>query len=139
MKPATSPDGVTRWVVNGYLHRDDGPAVILPSGTQIWYQHGERYREDGPALIDAEGTEYWYSHGQCHRENAPAIICTNGSEAWYQHDVLHRVDGPAFTDDVGYHWYLKGLWIRSAHEFQLKAGLSDEDMMLLLLKYGDIK
>ena len=43
-------DGVMEWRdAQGRLHRDDGPARVLPSGREEWYRHGLLHREDGPA------------------------------------------------------------------------------------------
>ena len=32
--------GNEKWYKDGFLHRDDGPAVILSNGNQYWYNHG---------------------------------------------------------------------------------------------------
>ena len=34
------PDGSQNWLLNGKLHREDGPAEIYPDGTQIWFLNG---------------------------------------------------------------------------------------------------
>ncbi len=34
------PLGNKRWLVNGRLHREDGPAVIYESGNKEWCLHG---------------------------------------------------------------------------------------------------
>ena len=64
LKPqcATLPDGSKEWRVNGVLHRDDGPAVILANGTQEWRVNGKLHREDGPAVMRADGTEEYWEH-----------------------------------------------------------------------------
>ena len=28
------------WVVNGFRHREDGPAIIYSSGHKYWYRNG---------------------------------------------------------------------------------------------------
>lgn len=65
------------------------------------------------------------------------IIDRHGTQLWYKDDELHRVDGPAviYTDgDIG--WFIDGVGIRSSQLYQQLAGLSDEDMLSLILKYG---
>jgi hypothetical protein len=57
-----------------YLHREDGPALIL------WSQ-----RWDGP------WEEYWFRHGERHREDGPAYIMYGGpgeiiEQRYYLHD-----------------------------------------------------
>ena len=40
-----------RLVPDGYLHREDGPAVIYTDGSKEWWIRGNLHREDGPAAI----------------------------------------------------------------------------------------
>jgi hypothetical protein len=49
---------------NGYLHREDGPAVIFSDGEQAWFYHGKRHREDGPAIEFPNGIKFWYYNGK---------------------------------------------------------------------------
>jgi hypothetical protein len=55
-------DGDKRWVVNGKLHREDGPAVEWANGDTEWWQHGIRHRTDGPAMEWENGHKEWYLH-----------------------------------------------------------------------------
>jgi len=51
----------TEYLLNGELHREDGPAIELANGTKIWYIHGKCHREDGPACEYTDGDEeYWH-------------------------------------------------------------------------------
>ena len=56
-------NGSTRWYLNDYLHRTDGPAVEYDNGSKLWYLHGERHRTDGPALEYSNGYKEWYIKG----------------------------------------------------------------------------
>lgn len=56
------PDGMSRWHLDGWLHREDGPAIVSHS-SEYWYHHGQLHREDGPAIVHPTGDHYWYSHG----------------------------------------------------------------------------
>ena len=76
-------NGDKRWVLNGVLHREDGPAVDCTSGHKIWYLNGDIHREDGPAIEDANGSKKWYLNGKRHREDGPAIELVNGHKHWY--------------------------------------------------------
>ncbi len=99
-------DTVTHKDNDGYLHRDDGPAVIKPDGTQYWYQHGKLHRDGGPAEIWHSGVQKWWQHGEQHRDDGPAVVFPNGTRFWYQHDQLHRDDGPAeIHADGTQEWY----------------------------------
>lgn len=52
-------DTCAYWLVDGELHRDDGPAV-LRNGYEAWYRNGDFHRDDGPAVKLTNGTtEYW--------------------------------------------------------------------------------
>ena len=101
------------WLLNGYLHREDGPAY------QNWYENGQKWietwvhREDGPSY------QQWYENGQkwieewvlndkYHRVNEPSYQSwyENGqkkSERWYLNGKLHREDGPSYQ-----RWYKDG-------------------------------
>ena len=48
----------------GYLHRDEGPAVITRSGTKMWFQNGWLHRIGKPAVVYPNGNGYWYLHGE---------------------------------------------------------------------------
>ncbi len=73
--------------MNGELHRENGPAVIMANGTRVWCRNGERHREDGPAIVRADGTQIWYRDGQLHREDGPAIVWADGSEEYWERGV----------------------------------------------------
>ena len=53
-------NGIVEWLVNGELHREDGPAVEYEGGAKAWYVNGKLHREDGPAWEASDGTKYWY-------------------------------------------------------------------------------
>lgn len=73
----------TKYLVNGKLHRVDGPAWIHAVGRQSWWQNGLYHREGGPAIIGVKGIrQEWWIHGIRHREDGPAIIDRN-KQSWY--------------------------------------------------------
>ena len=85
-----SPDGTKGWFnEEGRLHRDDGPAVILPNGAEEWFRHGTRHREDGPAEIYPNGTKIWCQNGFAHREDGTAVILWDGSVQWWLNDKMY--------------------------------------------------
>jgi hypothetical protein len=43
-------DGTKVWLLNGMLHREDGPAEEYPNGDTSWLLNGVRHRTDGPAV-----------------------------------------------------------------------------------------
>jgi hypothetical protein len=53
-------NGNKNWLLNGKLHREDGPAIEDASGNKFWWLNGERHREDGPAIEWADGDKEWY-------------------------------------------------------------------------------
>ncbi len=57
--------GEKRWLRNGKLHREDGPAVIWAGG-QEWFSNGKRHRDDGPAVVWTDGQIWWYLYGTRH-------------------------------------------------------------------------
>lgn len=115
--------------------------MIRRNNIERWYKGDKLHREDGPAITWTEtGKCSWYLEGLLHRDNGPAMTAHDGSEYWFQYGRHHREDGPASIDlDGSIEWYLKGIKINSAKEFQLQTGKSDEDMLALVLKFGEIK
>lgn len=68
------------------------------------------------------------------------VITKSGYKMWYQGDGLHRLDGPAVIYPNGTKvWYINDARCHSWHEFQEQSGLSNEEMSLLILKYGEIE
>jgi hypothetical protein len=51
----------------------------------------------------------------------------------------HRIDGPAVDDVNGSKfWFIYDKLYVSNNSFQEAAGISDEDMLVIILKYGDV-
>ncbi len=55
------------WWLDGLLHRECKPSIIMKDGTEYWYKHGKLHRDDGPAISffnkdenDYRYTEWWY-------------------------------------------------------------------------------
>jgi len=48
------------WLLNGKLHRTDGPAVEKPNGQKEWFINGRRHRADGPAIEHPNGGVEWH-------------------------------------------------------------------------------
>jgi len=57
--------------------------LVIEEGTRRWYQNGFLHREDGPALEYVGGDRFWYQNGELHREDAPAIEYSNGAYSWH--------------------------------------------------------
>ncbi len=55
---------LTRWYLNGQLHRAEGPAKEWLDGSKEWYVKGNLHRADGPAVEYASGYKYWYLDGK---------------------------------------------------------------------------
>jgi hypothetical protein len=87
--------------------------------------------------IDTHGNKWWHdSAGQVHRDNGPAIIWADGGRDWYQHSRQHRDDGPAVEwSDGDKEWCLNGKYL-SFEEWLDEVDISDEDKVMMKLKYG---
>jgi len=90
--------------------------------------------------IDNYGNQFWYnSNGQFHREDGPAIIHHNGYQAWCINGKSHREDGSAVIYSAGYReWWIGNINYTDNKSFQLAANITDEDMLIINLKYGDV-
>lgn len=110
-------------------------------GSLIWQnEDDELHRLDGPAIIRKDGTKLWYQNGKPHRVGGPACVGPRGrGQRWYQDGVLHRLDGPAIIFSGGaVDWHVLGVDIKTFKHFQQMTNCSDEDILLLKLKWGDI-
>ena len=58
------PNGNKEWLLNGQLHREDGPALEYPNGSKNWYLNGKLHRLDGPAREWPDGYKEWYLNGK---------------------------------------------------------------------------
>ena len=79
----TYPNGHKEWLLNGKLHREDGPAVECANGDKEWWLNDKRHREDGPAIEYSSGTKVWFLNGKRHREDGPACEYSDGTKAWW--------------------------------------------------------
>ena len=57
-------EGNIEYVLDGYTHREDGPAVEYVDGYRAWYILGKLHREDGPAREFGGGYMEWWLHGE---------------------------------------------------------------------------
>ncbi len=74
------------WLLNGKLHRDDGPTVEGYDGSKEWFLHDKLHRIDGPACEWSNGSKEWFLNGQQHRIDGPARVLYNGYKEWYLDD-----------------------------------------------------
>jgi hypothetical protein len=90
-------------------------------------------------IITDKGTQIWrnkkYQH---HRTDGPAIIRCNGTQIWYINGKKHRVDGPAYIRKDRNLWYVNSERIYDNKSFQSAANITDEDMLAMILKYGNV-
>ena len=64
----------------------------------------------------------------------------NGDQIWCNSErQWHRLDGPAYIRrDGGYGWYINGERYYNESSYKHAAGISDEEMLVITLKYGNI-
>lgn len=68
--------------------------------------------------ISEFGTKRWFNDkGQLHSKNGPAVIYSDGLQYWYVNDQRYYDN----------------------KSFQRAAKLTDEDMNMIVLKYGNVK
>lgn len=111
-----NPDGEIRYYNNQkLLHRDDGPALIIPDQREEYYLNGILHRVDGPALIIFGEKQEYYINGILHREDGPAVVYDDGGKTFYLNGKLESFDGN--PGHVAYNgnkfWYREGNLHRS--------------------------
>ena len=57
------PNGSKHWLLNGLLHRTDGPAREWADGSKEWWVNGLLHRTDGPAIEWSNGSKSWFLNG----------------------------------------------------------------------------
>ena len=96
------------------------------------------YKELNGMYVDTDGTKRWYKDDMIHRDGAPAVEWTDGTKLWYNKGRRHRLDGPAYVSDEALGWYVNGKHCTSNKQFQELSGLSTDDMVMLVMRWGDI-
>jgi len=61
--------------------------TVLPNGNKVWLLNGELHRTDGPAIEQADGLKEWYFNGKKHRVDGPASEWPDDlGDAWWFND-----------------------------------------------------
>lgn len=117
------------------------------NGIEMWYKAkpadpGYRifHNPDGPALIFSDGSYEWRIDGGLHRLGGPAVHRAD-QDQWWVNGSRHRLDGPAIESKVSPQhstWWVCGKNIKTYHHFQLITKCSDEEIIILRLKHGEI-
>ena len=63
---------------------------------------------------------------------------TESHTRYYSYKKLHRRNGPAIIYTDCRFWYVDGSNYKSNKEYQEAANLSDEEMTIIVLKYGNV-
>jgi len=64
----------------------------------------------------------------------------NGKYKYFHNGKYHRIDGPAITYANGRQtWWVYGHSFKNTKEYQVAAELSDEEMLVIILKYGRVE
>ena len=93
-------------------------------------------------FTDKDGRMFWRTvDGTLHRTDGPALDFPNEKyQAWHIYGKRHRTDGPARVwGDNTYEWWVSGIPYYDNKSYQKAANLTDEDMLMINLKYGDVK
>jgi uncharacterized protein YfaQ (DUF2300 family) len=62
-----------------------------------------------------------------------------GADMWINEQrQLHRQGGPAYILEEHKEWWINGTRYYNNKSFQKAANLSDEDMIAIVLKYGNV-
>lgn len=85
-------DHTEYWYRRGLVHREEksGPAITYSDGREEWWVEGKLHREKGPAVVvpsycSVDEPEEWWYEGKLHRVGGPAVIHKDGRKLWYIH------------------------------------------------------
>jgi len=62
------------WILDGKLHREDGPAYEGYNGSKAWRINDKLHRDNGAAIEWSDGTKSWYLDGKEYREEEWELI-----------------------------------------------------------------
>jgi hypothetical protein len=99
--------------------------VAVPMwGAHVLHEVPESYMDNARLLVNTshvnkDGVDHWFLTGTYGR-------------------ILHNMNGPALAYREEIYWYVYGTEINSQAEFMEASGISYDDMMVLVLKYGPI-
>ena len=121
-------NGDKSWLLNGQLHREDGPAVGHADGSKFWFLKGKLHREDGPAIECADGHKEWYLNDERHREDGPAVETANGSKEWFLNDEEVTEEEVMGTKEVNYADFVESMVLTEGDDrlFENTLGLVGE-------------
>lgn len=54
-------------------------------------------------------------------------------------NMFHRTDGPAYIRNGRCLWFVNGIAMLTNEQYQTAAKLTDEEMTMLVLKYGNVQ
>ncbi len=57
---------------------------------------------------------------------------------YYNNKKRHRIGGPAYASVNGTSWWIDGIRFQNNKLYQEAAGLSDEEMSIMILKFGNV-
>jgi len=114
--------------------------TVYATGDRRWRNAaGKLHRLDGPAVEHASGSTEWYADGKPHRLDGPADEWPDGSKTWWVNGNVHRLDGPAVEHASGTtEWWVSGNQHFNFKDYQEASGLPDDQITILILKYGGI-
>ena len=73
------------------------------------------------------------------RAKPSSYVTQAGTEVWTLYGSYHRLDGPAILFNHGIEmWYVHGKRCKTQKEYQESANLTNEEVLALVIKYGDI-
>lgn len=89
--------------------------------------------------IDTFGDQCWFrilNNDELSTNNFAGIQI----DKWYPSGVYHRTDGPAIICSAAECnlWYVDGKFMRTNEDYQDAVKLTNEEMCMLILKYGNV-
>lgn len=120
--PAVDDGDIQIWFVNGIIHRDGGPALIIKSlDLSYYYSYGRYHNDDGPALTanaclymsagtntrdsSTPPTDVVMSNYILHSIEQSTAVCSDNINIWMSFGKLHRVGRPAIIIRTSTHKY----------------------------------
>ena len=97
-------EGTKRYWKDGWLHRDDGPAIEYKNGRKYWYIEQKEYTEEEHKekikMMEMEKDSKWkealyYGELKEYRDGVYYNVDKNENKTYWKDGLVHRDDGPA--------------------------------------------
>jgi len=111
------------WIVDGKVHRVNGPAIEEQDGTKKWIVNDKLHRTGGPAIEYPDGFKEWWQNGKFIKVDYPKLDLLNKYFRWLTGNEEDFAPGQTYNYLT--RWYESG---DIDSEIAFKKGVVDDNI-----------